>query len=284
MCTPARSSFLTGKYESNLGMQHFVIASDQPYGLGLNEKLMPEYLREAGYSTYIVGKWHLGMFQRAYTPLYRGFDSHFGYLGPYIDYYNYSLKYMVILTLEIAKRIFQEFFFFLLLQSKDYESEIGYDFRKNLSVHWLPDRKYATDLLTEEAVDTIAKHDKQKPLFLYMAEIAPHTANEFDPLQAPADEIDKFDYIQNPDRRTYAAMVSKLDKSVGRIVKTLNDNDMLENSIILFFSDNGAPVIGEFNYQSLFHHSIVCIYIKHYVQIAESFLSHVRKLSNEYRV
>lgn len=132
-----------------------------------------------------------------------------------------------------------------MLQGKDYESEIGYDFRKNLSVHWLSDRKYATDLLTDEAVETIAKHDKQKPLFLYMAELAPHTANEFDPLQAPAEEIEKFKYIQNTDRRSYAAMVSKLDESVGRIVKALEEFDMLENSIILFFTDNGAPVIGE---------------------------------------
>lgn len=82
-------------------------------------------------------------------------------------------------------------------------------------------------------------------MFLYMAELAPHTANEFDPLQAPQDEIDKFNYIKSPDRRTYAAMVSRLDKSVGRIVKALEENGMLENSILLFFSDNGAPVIGE---------------------------------------
>lgn len=135
-----------------------------------------------------------------------------------------------------------------MLQSKDYESEIGYDFRRNLSVNWLSDRKYATDLFTEEAVDTITKHDKEKPLFLYMAQLAPHTANEFDPLQAPADEIDKFNYIQNPNRRTYAAMVSKVDKSVGRIVEALDRNDMLQNCIILFFSDNGAPIIGNFSY------------------------------------
>lgn len=134
-----------------------------------------------------------------------------------------------------------------LLQSKDYESEIGYDFRKNLSVHWLSDEKYATDLFTEEAVETIAQHDRRKPLFLYVSELAPHTANEFDPLQAPAEEIDKFNYIRSSDRRTYAAMVSKLDKSVGRIVKALDENHMLANSIILFFSDNGAPVIGKFS-------------------------------------
>lgn len=112
-------------------------------------------------------------------------------------------------------------------------------------MHWLYDRKYATDLLTDEAVNTIDNHDKTKPLFLYVTEAAPHAGNEFDPLQAPEDEIRKFNYIKHPHRRTYAAMVSKLDQSVGRIVKALHENDMLRNSIVLFFSDNGAPVIGE---------------------------------------
>lgn len=117
--------------------------------------------------------------------------------------------------------------------------------RKNLSVYWEANGTYATDLFTKEAVKMIANHNANEPMFLYLPHLSPHTANEFDPLQAPQEEINKFRYIQNNDRRTYAAMVSKLDQSIGKVIKALDDNEMLQNSIILFFSDNGAPVVGQ---------------------------------------
>lgn len=88
-CTPSRSSLMTGKYASNLGMQN-ALAAHKPYGLGLQEKTIAQYMKDAGYGTHLIGKWHLGFYEKVYTPIFRGFDSHFGYLGGLIDYYNHS--------------------------------------------------------------------------------------------------------------------------------------------------------------------------------------------------
>lgn len=116
--------------------------------------------------------------------------------------------------------------------------------RKNLTMSWDTINQYATDLFTNKTVETIKNHDKRDPMFLMLTHLAPHTANENDPMQAPDEEIKKFKYIRDEDRRVYAAMVSKLDESVGQVVKALDDNKMLDNTIILFMSDNGAPVTG----------------------------------------
>lgn len=85
-------------------------------------------------------------------------------------------------------------------------------------------------------------------MFLLMSHLAPHTANEYDPMQAPDDEIKKFNYIRDENRRIYAAMVSKLDTSVGKVVKALTESNMLENTVILFMADNGAPIVGKNTY------------------------------------
>jgi arylsulfatase B len=186
MCTPSRSSLLTGKYPNKIGMHHYVIPNDSPYGLGLDQKIMPQYMKEAGYRTCLIGKWHLGFHKKPFTPTERGFDSFFGYLGGYIDYYDYTLK----------------------MFNRNYSR--GYDMRKNLTVNYdIPEDTYATDLFTDEAVKTIGEHNYENPLFLYLAHLAPHSGNDDIPLQAPQMEIDKFGHIEDENRRVYAGNTLK---------------------------------------------------------------------------
>ncbi|CAB0000909.1 unnamed protein product [Nesidiocoris tenuis] len=152
-------------------------------------------------------------------PTFRGFDSHFGYWQGFHDYYNHSVK-------------------------ATYEPYDGYDMRRGLDVDWSSHGQYSTDLFTSEAVRIVESHDTKNPLFLYLAHLAPHTGNMRDPFQAPDETVAKFAHIQDPERRTYAAMVSKLDDSVGEVVAALRKRGMLDNSVIVFMSDNGAPTHG----------------------------------------
>jgi arylsulfatase B len=204
---------------SRPGMQHLVILEPEPWGLPLNETLLPQHLKRNGYTTHAIGKWHLGFFRKEYTPTYRGFDSHFGYWQGLQDYYQHTVH-------------------------ATYTSEYGYDMRRNMTVDWSAKGKYSTTLFTEEAVRLIREHNVDDPMFMYLAHLAPHTGNSEDPLQAPDEEIAKFAHIADPERRIYAAMVSMLDKSVGSVITALRDKHMLENSIILFMSDNGAQTVG----------------------------------------
>ena len=87
MCTPSRSSLLTGMYPYHIGRQDFVIQPTEPTGLKLNQTLLPSTLKTLGYDTHLVGKWHLGYCNEAYLPLQRGFDTHFGFWVGAQSYY-----------------------------------------------------------------------------------------------------------------------------------------------------------------------------------------------------
>lgn len=154
LCTPSRSSFMTGKYPHRIGMQHYVIVSDEPWALGKEEKTLPEYFKDAGYSTSMIGKWHLGFHEKQFIPTERGFDTFFGYLGPYIDYWSYTLQ----------------------MFNRNYSR--GYDMRRNDKTDKSFEPLYATDLFTNEAVKVIKDHDKKKPLFLVVNHLAPHAGIE----------------------------------------------------------------------------------------------------------
>lgn len=217
MCTPSRSALMTGMYPIHTGMQHWVIRSPEPWGLPLELKIMPQYLKELGYATHLVGKWHLGYFQKEYTPIYRGFDSFYGYYNGFIDYYHHR---------------------------NQYKRHVGLDFRMNMAPTQKGSGRYATDLFADHVISLVESHNKSQPLFLYLSHLAPHAATEKEPLQAPDENVRKFTYIGDGNRTMFAAMVDKLDESIGRLTEALQRADMLENAIIVFSSDNGALPYG----------------------------------------
>ena len=113
-----------------------------------------------------------------------------------------------------------------------------------MNVAWQDYGTYATDIFTKEATESIEAHNVTQPLFLYLAHLAVHSANTYSPLQAPSEIVEMFKDIKDENRRIFAAMLYKLDESVGKVVQALKSKGMLENSVIVFTTDNGGPAAG----------------------------------------
>lgn len=178
---------------------------------------MTKNCRLSRYSNHIVGKWHLGHYKKEYTPLFRGFDSHLGYWTGHQDYFDHT-------AMETGTW--------------------GLDMRRNLTVAYDLHGKYTTDVISNESEKIILAHNTSKPLFLYVAHAGVHSGNPYNPLPAPDETVAKFENIRDYNRRRFTAMVSKVDDSVGVLVKALESKSMLENSIIIFSTDNGGPAEG----------------------------------------
>ncbi len=202
MCTPTRAALMTGRYPLRYGLQSFVILPEQTYGIPLEEKLLPQLLKDAGYTTSIIGKWHLGHAERLFWPRQRGFDYQYGALIGEVDYYDH--------TVHGTRDWYRD---------NQVRNETG----------------YATTLFGRDAVRYIEAHDPQKPMFMYLAFNAPHT-----PLQAPQEYLDRFKFIPDENRRTYAAMIAAMDDQIGNVLAALKRKGMRENTLIMFHSDNGG--------------------------------------------
>jgi arylsulfatase A-like enzyme len=203
MCTPTRATLLTGRYPFRYGLQTGVIPSGGSYGLSTEEWLLPQALKEAGYKTALIGKWHLGHARREFWPRQRGFDHSYGPLiGADIDHFTHESHGVVDWYRDNAL-----------------VNEPGYD----------------TTLFGSDAVELISAHDPQIPLFLYLAFTAPHT-----PYQAPQEYLDKYKTISDPARRTYAAQITAMDDEIGKVVAALERRGMRQNALIIFHSDNGG--------------------------------------------
>jgi arylsulfatase A-like enzyme len=202
VCSPTRSSLMTGRYPIRYGFQVGVVRPWARHGLPLAERTLAQALKEAGYTTAICGKWHLGHLDHSCLPTSRGFDHQYGHYNGALDYFTH-------------------------IRDK------GLDW--NRDDRPLREKGYTTTLIGDESVRLIAQHDVSKPLFLYVPFNAPHS-----PFQAPKSYLDMYKHIETRNRRAFAAMVTCMDDEIGRIVAALDQRGMKRNTLIFFCSDNGG--------------------------------------------
>jgi arylsulfatase A-like enzyme len=209
VCAPSRAGLITGKNQVKFGFDNN-LATNQPgfdpefMGLPVTEKTIADRLKSLGYVTGLIGKWHLG-YEPHHHPLKRGFDEFWGYQGGGHDYFTSEPE------------------------GNGYLSPIECNYKTPKPI------TYITDDKGEECVDFIRRH-KNEPFFLFASFNAPHA-----PMQAIEADLELFSHIKNEKRRTYCAMVYRLDVNVGRIMETIKEEGLEENTLVVFISDNGGP-------------------------------------------
>ena len=203
-CSPTRAGLMTGRYQQRFGHEFNPGPAQNPpetFGLSLQEKSLAERLKQAGYVTGMFGKWHLG-YKPEFHPMKRGFDEYFGFLGGAHSYLD--------AVADSANPILR-------------------------GTEPLTSIDYTTDAFGREAVAFIDKH-RNEPWFVYLPFNAVHA-----PLQALDKYLARFKSIEDPKRRTFAAMLSAMDDAVGTVLAKIRENKLEENTLIFYFSDNGGP-------------------------------------------
>ena len=177
---------------------------------------MPEMLKRNGYATHGIGKWHNGFHTWKHTPAQRGFDTFLGLYNGAQDYFKHKRGRGFDLRLDYHD------------ENGEFVDKLRYDLN-NI---------YDTDIFSDRAVSVISDHDRAKPLFMYLAYTAPH-----DPFQVPAKEREKYSAHMPKSskiRKTYASMISVMDRGIGDVVAALDQHGLKDNTLIVFFSDNGS--------------------------------------------
>jgi len=205
VCSPTRSTLLTGRYPTHTGV-YTIVSPGAPWGLPLAERTLADALRAAGYRTALTGKWHLGEFEKAYQPNARGFDHQYGHFFGMLDYYTHD---------RMGKL----------------------DWYRNGEP--LKEEGYTTHLITKEACKIIESTDKSKPLFLYVPFNGVHA-----PFQVPDNYLKPYGALKG-NRQKLAGMLAAVDEAIAQIEDSLRKTGLLENTLIVFSSDNGGPPPGD---------------------------------------
>ena len=242
-CSPTRAALLTGYYPSRTGYQFMPPNNMEPIGLPTSFNLLPEYIAKLGYSSHALGKWHLGFCSSEYLPTNRGFESFYGF-------YNAMGYHKSHITAGDMKNIW---------------GSIGYDFHLNEQLSLGAIGRYTDDLIVDRVNDILFKrngiekgwfsgypdgkiqmenNEEEDPFFLYLAYQSPHM-----PLQVDPKYLELYPNKTDISRKTYLAMVSSMDDSIGRIVENMkrftytkdgSERTLFDDTIFIFSSDNGG--------------------------------------------
>jgi len=244
-CAASRAGLMTGRYQTRFGFEFNPIGprnEDPDAGLPKKEATLAEQLREkAGYTTALIGKWHLGGTAH-FNPMRRGFDEFFGFLHE--GHYFVPPPYDGVTTWLRRKRLpgGEEGRWTSRDARTIYSSHMGstepdYDADNPIYRGGQPvvEEEYLTDAFTREAVGFI-RRNADRPFFLYLAYNAVHS-----PLQGADPYMEKFAHIEDIQRRIFAAMLANLDDSVGEVLDELRKQELEKNTLVFFLSDNGGP-------------------------------------------
>ena len=210
VCSPSRASLLTGRYPGNAGVRAILAGHRKATGLTPEAPTIATAVRDLGYQTAMVGKWHLGLDEKC-RPNQNGFDYFYGFMAGCIDYYSHVFYWCMA----------------------DGHTDPTHDLWEN-DHEFYDNGRYFTEMVSEKAVEKIREmNESDAPFMMYVAYNAPHY-----PMHAPRKYLDRFPHLPW-DRRIMAAMLSAVDDGVGQITDELKRLGIYENTIIFFQSDNG---------------------------------------------
>ena len=210
VCSPSRASLLTGRYPGHAGVRAILAGHRRATGLTDQTPTIASAVRDLGYRTALVGKWHLGL-QEASRPNQNGFDYFYGFMAGCIDYYSHIFYWSMA----------------------DGRTDPTHDLWEN-DREIYSNGEYFTEMVTARSVEKIREmHEAGSPFLLYVAYNAPHY-----PMHAPRKYLDRFPHLP-ADRRIMAAMLSAVDDGVGEITAELRRLGIQEDTVAFFQSDNG---------------------------------------------